>query len=144
MLTSLNNEIDEVISMSYGADDYITKPYYPNILLLRIEALFRRVDYQPECLIYDQIKVYVDKGVLEYTGGEVVLTKNEMIIFNYLLTHRSKVVSRDDLMMVLWNQSEYMNDNALNVSINRLRNKLSEIGYENVIETRKGQGYILI
>ena len=75
---------------------------------------------------------------------EITLTKNEMIIFNYLLNHQDRIVSRDELMTDLWNNSEYINDNALTVNISRLRAKLKDIGYENVIETRKGIGYILL
>ncbi len=75
---------------------------------------------------------------------KVRLTKNEMIVFSFLLTNRGKIVTRDDLMTDLWNNEEYINDNALTVNISRLRNKLAEIGYEGAIETRKGQGYILL
>ncbi len=75
---------------------------------------------------------------------EVVLTKNEMIIFGYLLSHRNKIVSRDELMTDLWNNNEFINDNALTVNISRLRAKLKEIGYDKAIDTRKGQGYILL
>lgn len=73
----------------------------------------------------------------------MVLTKNEMIIFVYLLNNR-RIVTRDELMTDLWNNKEYINDNALTVNISRLRTKLKEIGYENAIATRKGQGYILL
>ena len=67
-----------------------------------------------------------------------------MIIFKYLLSNINTIVSRDDLMNELWNNDEYVNDNALTVNISRLRSKLSNFGYENIIETRKGQGYILL
>ena len=66
-----------------------------------------------------------------------------MIIFNYLLTHRDRIVTRDELMTDLWDNDEYINDNALTVNVSRLRNKLKSIGYENAIDTRKGIGYIL-
>ena len=72
-----------------------------------------------------------------------MLTKNEMIIFIYLLQHQEQIVTRDELMTDLWNNDEYINDIALTVNISRLRAKLKEIGYEDAIETRKGQGYIL-
>ena len=127
MVTSRVGEVDEVLSISYGADDYITKPYNPTILLLRIQNIFKRMDNNMDDLFYDNISV-----------------KNEMIIFTYLLSNRGRIVTRDDLMTDLWNNNEFINDNALTVNISRLRNKLQNFGLENRIETRKGQGYKLL
>lgn len=143
MVTSLVNETDEVLSMSYGADDYITKPYNPNILLLRIAAVLKRIDNVPDIFKYKDLEINMHKGTIKKDAIEIILTKNEMIIFNHLLTHQNKIVSRDELMTELWNNEEYINDNALTVNISRLRLKLKSIGYENLIETRKGMGYIL-
>lgn len=143
MVTSRNTETDEVLSMSYGADDYITKPYNPNILLLRISAVLKRTGHQSETPTYKDLEIDMQKGILKRQAKEIILTKNEMIIFNYLLTHQEKIVSRDELMTDLWNNSEYINDNALTVNISRLRTKLKELGLENAIETRKGIGYRL-
>ena len=144
MVTSRFSEIDEVLSISYGADDYITKPYNPTILLLRIQNIFKRMENNRNALFYDDIIVNPQKGNLERQGKTIELTKNEMIIFTYLLNNRGKIVSRDDLMTDLWNNSEFINDNALTVNISRLRNKLQEFGLDNKIETRKGQGYKLL
>ena len=144
MLTSKATEKDEVLSMSYGADDYITKPYNPTILLLRIAAIFKRVDNNTGSQTYRDLKVNTAKGILSKGSEELLLTKNEMIIFKYLLSNINTIVSRDDLMNELWNNDEYVNDNALTVNISRLRSKLADFGYEDVIETRKKQGYILL
>ena len=84
MLTSRALETDEVLSMSYGADDYITKPYNPTILLLRIANIFRRMEKNVNSLNYDDIKVYQNKGILVRNDKELDLTKNEMLIFEYL------------------------------------------------------------
>ena len=143
MVTSKNSEVDEVLSMSYGADDYITKPYNPTILLLRIGAVLKRSGRSVEKLSYRELEVIPQKGILEREQAEIILTKNEMIIFLYLLQNIGNIVTRDELMTDLWNNDEYINDNALTVNISRLRSKLKEIGYEDAIETRKGQGYIL-
>ncbi len=143
MVTSKNNETDEVLSMSFGADDYITKPYNPNILLLRISAVLKRSSNSIDVVKYKDLEVYMKKGIIRKDEQEIILTKNEMIIFNYLLTHQNKIVTRDELMTDLWNNDEYINDNALSVNISRLRSKLKEVGYENIIETRKKVGYIL-
>ncbi len=144
MVTSKTNEIDEVLSISYGADDYITKPYNPTLLLLRIQNIFKRIERTSDCYFYQELVFYPTKGILKKEDQEVLLTKNEMIIFSYLLNNKGNIVTRDDLMTDLWNNEEYINDNALTVNISRLRNKLSELGYYEAIETRKGQGYILI
>ena len=143
MVTSKNSEVDEVLSMSYGADDYITKPYYPTILLLRIGAVLKRAERTTEKLSYHDLEIIPQKGILKKQEQEIILTKNEIIIFSYLLQNQGKIVTRDELMTDLWNNDEYINDNALTVNISRLRSKLKEIGYEEAIETRKGQGYIL-
>ena len=141
MVTSRVGEVDEVLSISYGADDYITKPYNPTILLLRIQNIFKRMDNNMDDLFYDNISVNPQKGILKQGEKVLELTKNEMIIFTYLL---SRIVTRDDLMTDLWNNNEFINDNALTVNISRLRNKLQNFGLENRIETRKGQGYKLL
>ena len=142
MVTSQNTECDELLSMSYGADDYITKPYHPTILLLRIASVLKRMG--KELFHYKDLNIDMQRGILQREEKEIVLTKNEMIIFHYLLSHQNQMVTRDELMTALWNNSEYINDNALTVNISRLRQKLKEVGYENAIETRKKIGYILV
>lgn len=144
MLTSRVTEVDEILSISYCADDYITKPYNPTILLLRIQNIFKRSNSQTNSLIYNNIIVNPSKGILQKENEELSLTKNEMIIFLYLLNNKGNIVKRDELMTELWNNNEYINDNALTVNISRLRTKLEEYGLKDVIETRKGQGYKLL
>ncbi len=143
MVTSRNQETDEVLSMSYGADDYITKPYNPTILLLRIAAVLKRSNQSKDIQIYKELEINTKKGIIKRKNIEIILTKNEMIILNYLLSNQNRIVTRDELMTDLWNNNEYINDNALTVNISRLRAKLKEIGYEYAIETRKGLGYVL-
>lgn len=147
MVTSKNSEIDEALSISYGADDYITKPYNPNILLLRIGAVLKRTkenyNIDSHKLTYKDLIFDTQKGTIKKDNIELILTKNEMIIFSYLLTHQNKIVTRDELMTTLWDNTEFVNDNALTVNISRLRSKLKEVGLDDAIDTRKGQGYIL-
>ncbi len=143
MVTSSDAERDEVITIGYGADDYITKPYNPTLLLLRIGNIFKRMSSNESYADLGGVSVDFRKSVLITAGGEeIVLSKNEMLILSYLYNNRGKIVTRDELMTDLWNNSEYLNDNALTVNISRLRGKLAEAGLENVIETRKNQGYI--
>lgn len=144
MVTSRTSEMDGVLSMSYGADDYITKPYNPTILLLRIAAVLKRMEGSQNAASYRGAEVNFSKGTIRLGEKEQVLTKNEMIIFQRLLSSKDKIVSRDEIMTDLWDNEEYVNDNALTVNISRLRTKLSELGLPDAIETRKKQGYRLI
>ena len=143
MLTSRTTEIDEVLSMSYGADDYITKPYNPTILLLRISVVLKRSAKVGAVQKYHDVEVSTVKGSLIRNGSEQILTKNEMIIFQLLLDRQGEIVTRDALMTALWDNDEFVNDNALSVNISRLRGKLAELGLLDAIETRKKQGYVL-
>jgi len=143
IVTSRNTEIDELLCMNYGADDFITKPYNPNILLLRIGAVLKRLNNNSDTLIFKDLTINISKGIIKKGNEEIILTKNEMIIFSYLVNHQNRIVTRDELMTSLWNNEEFINDNALTVNISRLRTKLKSIGYDNAIDTRKGMGYIL-
>ncbi len=143
MVTSRTSETDEVLSMSYGADDYITKPYNPTILLLRISAVLKRSVGTVSVQTYNGLQVNDAKGSLTDGSREMTLTKNEMIIFRFMLDRKGEIVTRDELMTALWDNDEFVNDNALTVNISRLRSKLAELGCEDAIETRKKQGYIL-
>ena len=115
MVTSRNTEVDEVLSISYGADDYITKPYNPTILLLRINNIFKRLEHNSDVITYKDLTVNIKKSIILKDDKEILLTKNEMIIFSYLLANKNRIVTRDELMTDLWNNSEYINDNALTV-----------------------------
>lgn len=144
MVTSKTNEADEALSIMYGADDYIIKPYNPTILLLRISNIFKRCEQKLDIIKFKNLIININKRIIKNNEKEVVLTKNEMIIFSYLLNNKERIVTRDELMTTLWNNDEYINDNALTVNISRLRTKLKELSEEEMIETRKGLGYILL
>jgi two-component system response regulator protein GraR len=144
MVTSKDSELDEVLSMSYGADDYITKPYNPALLLLHIEALFRRMNKINNIQSYRGVKVNLLKSTLENGDKELLLSKNEMSIFYFLLNHQGEIVTRNQIMNHLWGEDKFIDDNTLTVNITRLRKKLESIELKGVIETRREQGYILI
>ena len=144
MVTSKDSEMDEILAMSYGADDYITKPYNPTILLLRIEAVFKRLQNKETKLYYQGVNVNLSKSVLEKNDHELLLSKNEMSIFYFLLVNQGKIVSRDEIMNYLWGTNKFIDDNTLTVNMTRLKKKLVKIGLIDVIETRRDQGYILI
>ncbi len=144
MVTSKDSEMDEILAMSYGADDYITKPYNPTILLLHIEAVFKRLQNKETKLYYQGVNVDLSKSVLEKNDHELLLSKNEMSIFYFLLVNQGKIVSRDEIMNYLWGTNKFIDDNTLTVNMTRLKKKLVKIGLIDVIETRRDQGYILI
>lgn len=145
IVTSRNNEMDELMCINYGADDFITKPYNPLILLARIEAVLKRMHPQNEFVInYQDIQLDVSKSCLIKEKQIVDLSKNELKIFYYLLSHRGMIISRDTLMSYLWDSDMFVDDNTLTVNINRLRKKLEDIGLSNVILTKRKQGYIIL
>ena len=146
MLTAKDSENDKIIGLDAGADDYMTKPYNPALLLLKIEAIFRRIQPKSseEETEYQGIRLNLLRSTVEYGEKEVVLSKNEMSILHYLMKHRGKIVSRDELMDYLWDCNDFVDDNTLTVNINRLRRRMEEAGISGMIETRRRQGYILV
>ncbi len=144
VVTSKNTEVDEVISMSYGADDYITKPYNPTILLLHIEAIFKRIDGESNIITYHNVQLNLSNSTIKNGEYELTLTKNEQKILYYLIKNKGHTVTRDDIINYLWDNEDFIDDNTLTVNINRLRKKLSTIKLDNIIETRRGEGYIIL
>jgi DNA-binding response OmpR family regulator len=148
VLTSLDGEINEVLNMSYGADDFVRKPYSPQVLLLRIEAVLKRAGGAPnDSYTYKNLELLPDKNTVrtndKENGKELVLSKNEFAILSFLVKNHGKIISRADLMDYLWDDDRFVDDNTLTVNINRLRQKLAELDLQNLISTRRGQGYIL-
>ncbi len=145
IVTSRDTEMDELLCMNYGADDFITKPYNMQILLAHIEAVLKRS--KPEIshiLEYKGMKINLSKGTIDYNNQTIVLTKNEIQIFSYLLERQGTVVTRDELMNYLWDTETFIDDNTLTVNMARLRKKLEDLGFKDVIETRRGWGYIIL
>lgn len=145
IVTSKNTEMDEVICMSYGADDFIVKPYNPAILLLHIEAIFKRLEPSSDqtILTCDCLRLDKERGTLHIGEEEVDLTKNEMKILVYLMKHQGKIVAREELISYLWDTEEFVDDNTLTVNVNRVRTKLKEYGVEDLIRTKRGIGYVM-
>lgn len=146
IVTSRDSDMDELMSMNIGADDFVIKPYNTQILLARIEALLRRTYGNRKStskLTYKNLELDLSKGIVIYDGKSLEITKNEMRILSYLIERKGEIVSREDLMEYLWNSDYYVDDNTLSVNVTRIRKKLQELGIENVIETRRGLGYIM-
>lgn len=144
IVTSRNTDIDELLSLNYGADDFITKPYNPQILLARIERILMRKENTSTLIKYKNLNVDVYKSIMFNDTKTIDLSGNEIKILTYLLKNQGKIVSRDDIMSYLWDNNDFVDDNTLTVNINRLRNKLDDMGYIDMIVTKRGQGYIIL
>ena len=145
IVTSRDNELDELLSINNGADHYITKPFNIQILLAKIGSLLRRTNMQE---VNDKIDakdfiLNTSNNTSEKDGKIIELTKNEYKILKYLVQNRGKIVSREDIMECLWESESFIDDNTLTVNITRLRNKLEELELKELLETKRGQGYIL-
>ena len=146
IVTSRDNELDELVSINYGADHYITKPFNIHILLAKVNSLLRRTNSNSE----PKNKIDAKDFILNISNSTIIkddkiidLTKNEYKILKYFIENREKIVSREDIMDVLWENDCFVDDNTLSVNITRLRSKLEELGLKDIIETKRGQGYIL-
>jgi len=146
MVTSNNTEMDELLCMSFGADDFVSKPYNPAILLLHIEAMMKRIDKTEtkNVIEYNNMKVDTARCIIQVDDKIAELSKNEMKILVYLLENKGTIVSRDKLMDFLWEMDEFVDDNTLTVNINRLRKKIEQVGLKEVIKTKRGLGYIIL
>lgn len=146
IITSKNSEIDELLSINNGADHFVTKPFNIHILLAKINSLLRRndmlngnfgiIDAKDFCLD-------INKSMIKCNEKCIELTKNELRILKILVQNRDKIVSREEIMDALWESENFIGDSTLTVNITRVRNKLAEIGLKELLETKRGQGYIL-
>ena len=145
IVTSRDSDMDELISMNLGADDFITKPYNLPILLARIARILHRTyesSFANQLTIHD-ITLDIGKSTLSYHGESIDLTKNELRIMHCLFQNKNSIVSREELMKHMWDCELFVDDNTLTVNINRLRKKLEYIRLDDLIQTKRGMGYII-
>ena len=146
IITSKDNELDELLSINYGADHYITKPFNIQILLAKIASTLRRSNMgnlQDKIVTPDFI-INLSNSTILKGDIEIELTKNELKILKYLNEKRNTIVSREEIMEYLWESESFIDDNTLSVNITRLRNKLEGLNLKELLETKRGQGYILV
>jgi DNA-binding response OmpR family regulator len=145
VVTSRDSEMDELMSMNLGADHFVTKPYNTSILMAKIAALLDRAygATDSRVLRFGDLSLDLGRGTVTHQGESTELTKNEMRILQLLMENRGQIASRDEIMNALWQTDAFVDDNTLTVNINRLRKKLATIGADDLIKTRRGQGYLL-
>lgn len=145
-LSSRNQNMDVIMAINMGADDYVQKPFDLDVLVAKVSALLRRnYTYQDESLqiSHRQLVFHLSSSSIQYGEQTAELSRNEFIILQTMMRNIGKIVSRDELMQVLWNDEQFMDDNTLTVNVNRLRRRIALLGLEDFIVTRKGMGYII-
>lgn len=160
MITSKNDELTELMAINNGADDFVAKPFNPQILIAHMESVLKRVYKEKaaieeihivQCIKDEKEQVIKQEFILEImcgrvkSGGEAVeLSKNELQILKILAERQGQIVSRDDIMNALWDNCMFVDDNTLTVNMTRLKGKLEEIGVVGAIVTKRGMGYQLL
>lgn len=145
-LSSRNQNMDVIMAINMGGDDFVQKPFDLGVLIAKVNALLRRnYTYQDENLqqIHRDLIFNLSNSSVQYGANTTELSRNEFIIMQLMMRSIGKIVSRDDLMQALWNDEQFIDDNTLTVNVNRLRRKISQLGLEDYIVTRKGMGYII-
>lgn len=147
-LTSQTDSADELNGMLRGGDDYITKPFYPPLLLARIAAVLKRTnkaakEKEQDKLQYKGVELDIARGSICYQNSQLELTKNEFKILYYLFQHTGRIISRIELIEYLWDNQVFIDDNTLSVNMTRIRGKLEQLGVHDLIGTKRGMGYRL-
>jgi len=146
-LSSRNQNMDIIMAINMGGDDFIQKPFDLDILVTKISALIRRrYTYQEDediTFVHRGLKLNVTNSTIEYKDQSTELSRNEFILLQLMMRNIGKIISREDLMQALWNEEQFVDDNTLTVNVNRMRKKIATLGLEDFIVTRKGMGYLI-
>lgn len=145
-ISSASDDMNIVMAINVGADDFIVKPFKLVLLKAKLDAILRRVynfNNEQTLITYKNVIFDITKDKITAAGKSSDLTKNESKIFQILLENRETIVTRDEIMRVLWENENFVDENTLSVNINRLRKKLEQIGIVDYIITKKGKGYIV-
>lgn len=149
-ISSRESDMDQVMAIENGGDDYITKPFSYDLLMAKIKSVIRRVygsyseSTNNEMFEVNGLFIYINQNVVEFNKKNIELSKKEFQLLYCLLKNVNKIVSRETLLEVLWNDVDFVDDNTLSVNITRLRKRLEELDIIDVIETKRGQGYRII
>lgn len=145
-------EMDQVMAIENGGDDYITKPFHLEVVLAKIKGVLRRTYGEYALLsasardVYDVAGLYLyrDQQAVEWNGKRLELSKKEFLLLDCLARKVNQIVSREELLEALWDDMDFVDDNTLSVNVTRLRKRLEQLGIDDVIETKRGQGYRLV
>lgn len=143
-ISSMSEDMNIVMAINMGGDDFISKPFELSVLLAKVQALFRRtysLSGTMNIIEHNKIVLNLSDATLEFNNSKIELTKNEFKILQILLENTGKAISRDVIMTRLWESDSYIDDNTLTVNVARLRKKLVEIGLNDLVKTKKGLGY---
>jgi len=147
VISSRNTPMDMVMAVNMGADDYIQKPFFNEVLIAKIKALLRRtyayIDSAPHLIEHDGVILNLNEGKIVCGEQSADLTKNELKILSLLMQRKGNIVSREKIMRSLWEDESFVDDNTLAVNMTRIRKKLNDLGKEGFITTVKGEGYII-
>ncbi|HCU2758040.1 TPA: response regulator transcription factor [Clostridioides difficile] len=148
-ISARDGNVDKIRALESGADDYITKPFYYDVVMAKIKSHIRRVygEYSPKIderiVELDGLKFYPERLELELNGENLIITKKEGILIECLIKRYPKVVSRDYLLEKIWDDIEFVEENTLNVNVSRIRKRFEELGIDNAVQTVRGLGYKL-
>lgn len=149
-ISARNSDMDQVMAIENGGDDYITKPFSYDLLIVKIKGVIRRVygeyseNSHSEVYEVDGLYLHIHQNIIEYNDKKTELSTKEFLLLYSLLKNVNQIVSREELLEILWNDIDFVDDNTLSVNITRLRKRLEDIGIEDAIETKRGQGYKII
>ncbi|MFS0644234.1 response regulator transcription factor [Siminovitchia sp. 179-K 8D1 HS] len=149
-ISARSGEMDQVMALENGADDYITKPFHYDVVTAKIRSSLRRAygEYAPkieERIVKKKgLSLYIERLEIHFNDSIVSVTKKEAVLLEMLLKRCPRVVSREMLLEKLWDDQSFVDDNTLNVNITRVRKKLHELGINNAIETIRGEGYRIV
>jgi DNA-binding response OmpR family regulator len=146
-ISARNSDMDQVMAIENGGDDYIAKPFSYDLLLAKIKGVIRRAygSYAEsnEVQEVNGLLLHTNQNIVEFHEKKIELSKKEFQLLYALLKNSNKIVSRETLLEVLWNDTDFVDDNTLSVNITRLRKRLEELGITGAIETKRSQGYIM-
>ncbi len=149
-ISARGSDMDQVMAIENGGDDYITKPFSYDLLIVKIKGVIRRVygeyseNSHSEVYEVDGLYLYIHQNIIEYNDKKTELSTKEFLLLYSLLKNVNQIVSREELLEILWNDIDFVDDNTLSVNITRLRKRLEDIGIEDAIETKRGQGYKVV